>query len=190
MKKGLIYTLLLLCLTACHSKPPRTVRILTSSFYINTKTYKQDIMPILYLEISDTGNVKCMVRNSHKGEKMYLMLDLSHSLKQRLLDMASSDSIYEPYPWEKDSNPPNHILFNIELRKDTTVKICSYYYYASNKQQQQLIREVDKLCYEVSKNYRYILLNTKFDINDFIRQTKQNLPTTAEPGYLKVLNQK
>lgn len=174
--KLFLCAILLVGLIGCEHKPIRTVRMFNCFLYMNFNTSKQDLIPIYYLEISDTGNARCIVSEWGKSKKMYVILNLSDSLKQRWLELACNDSIYQPYPWEKSSNPPNHVLFNIELKNDTSVKRCSYYHYASNKRQQELLSEFERLCSEVCVNYRYIQLNTKFDINDFVEQTKQHIP--------------
>lgn len=181
-RKIFIYPLLMLGLMACQHKPIRTVRILTSNFFDCYHTsYGNEFIPVSYLEISDTGTVKLMLGQTNKSEKVYYLLDTDDSVKQRLLDLACNDSIYEPYPSDMNRNPPNHTLFSIELRKDSTTKRCSYYQYGSNKQQQLLIADFYKLSREVSEHRRYIHSNTPFDISEFVQQTRKNLPSSVAP---------
>lgn len=182
MKKALIYPLLLTGLMACQHKPIRTVRILTSNFFdCYHTTYGKEFIPVSYLEISDTGTVKFMLGQTNKSEKVYYLLDTDDCWKQRLLDSACNDSIYEPYPSDMNKNPPNHTLFSIELTKDNTTKRCSYYQYGSNKQQQLLIAEFYKLSREVSEHCRFVRSNTPFDISEFVEQTRKNLPSSVAP---------
>lgn len=181
-RKLLIYPLLLTGLMACQHKPIRTVRILTSTFFdCYRTTYGNEFIPVSYLEISDTGTVRFMLGQTNSRGKVYFILNTDDSLKQRLLDLACNDSIYEPYSLDADKFPPNNVFFNIELRKDSTTKRCSYYQHGSNKQQQLLIAEFYKLSREISEHRRFVRSNTPFDISEFVEQTRKNLPSSVAP---------
>lgn len=174
LNKIFIFAFLLIELMACQHKPIRTVRILTSTFYdCSTKTIGNELIPVSYLEISDTGTVRFMLGQPNSCEKVYYFLNTDDSVKQRLLDLTCNDSIYEPYPSDANKFPPNKEFFNIELRKDSITKRCSFYQHGSNKQQHLLIKEFYKLSREISENRRSVRSNTPFDINEFIQQTRE-----------------